>query len=512
MELNKKTIHMKHQKGRVEQIVTIDDDFNVPDSKPDIVKKIKENADIVIEKVRPMEERVSVGGELRYRLLYATEDGCACMSGAALFDESVAMGGVTPQDVVKCVCELEDVTVTVINSRKISVKAVITLEITAECIYDKEAVGELELENLQCIKKKINVMQLASSKKDIFRIRESMNLPGDRPNVEELIWYELEPQSIDIRACDGELSIKGELCVFCIYSGEGDGNSMNFFDDILPFAGKIDVSGCSEEMLPDVCITVSEKSLIARPDANAELRILDAEVILDLDIKGYSEQEYEVLADAYSPSYDLRLVNEPVEYESFLMKNSAKCRMEERFSMPQGGIMQIVGSSGRTNIEDIITDGSSVTVEGAVTVEIIYIKPDDNDKLGYVRYELPFSEQSDIAGLDGSCTCTGKAGPLQVSTLLTGGGEVNIKCNAIIDLMAVKSHSDNLICDVTAAPPDYGRIKNLPGIVGYITRPGDTLWNIAKEYCTTIKDIMDTNGLASEEIKPGMKLIIIKKC
>ncbi|MBD5158328.1 MAG: LysM peptidoglycan-binding domain-containing protein, partial [Butyrivibrio sp.] len=104
------------------------------------------------------------------------------------------------------------------------------------------------------------------------------------------------------------------------------------------------------------------------------------------------------------------------------------------------------------------------------------------------------------------------AGPLQVSTLLTGGGEVNIKCNAIVDLMAAKSHSDSLICDVTAAPPDYGRIKNLPGIVGYITRAGDTLWNIAKEYCTTIKDIMETNGLASEDIKPGMKLIIIKKC
>lgn len=512
MELNKKTVHMKHQKGMTEQIITIDDDFNVPDSKPDIVRKIKEMADVVIEKVRPMEERVSVGGELKYQLLYATGEGCACMSGAVPFDETVAMGGVTPQDIIKCVCELEDVTVSVINSRKISVKAVISVEITAECIYDKEAVSELELENLQCVKKKINVMQLAASKKDIFRIRESMNLPGDRPNAEELIWCELEPQSIDIRACDGELSIKGELCVFCIYSSEGDENSMNFYDDVLPFSGKIDLTGCTEEMLPDVCVTVSEKSLIARPDANGELRILDAEVILDLDIKGYTEEEYEILADAYSPSYELQLQTEPAEYESFIMKNSAKCRMEERFAMPQGGILQIVGSSGRTNIEDIITDGGTVTVEGAVTVDIIYIKPEDNDKLGYVRYELPFSEQSDIAGLDESCICTGKAGPLQVSTLLTGGGEVNIKCSAAVELMAVKTHTGELITDVAAAPPDYGRIKNLPGIVGYITREGDSLWDIAKRYCTTIKDIMDTNGLTGEDIKPGMKLIIIKKC
>lgn len=512
MELNKKTVHMKHQKGMAEQIITIDDDFNVPDSKPDIVKKIKEKADVVIEKIRPMEERVSVGGELKYQLLYATEQGCDCMSGEVSFEESVVMNGVTPQDVIKCTSELEDVTITVINSRKISVKAVISIAITAECIYDKEAVCDLEVENLQCIKKKMNIMQLVSSKKDIMRIRESMNLPGDRPNVEKMIWSELDPQSIDIRACDGELSVKGELCVFCIYSAEGDENGMNFFDDIIPFSGKIDLSGCTEEMLPDVCVTVSEKSLVARPDSNAEMRILDAEVILDLDIKGYTEEECEILADAYSPTYDLQLMTEPVEYESFIMKNSAKCRMEERFTMPQGGILQIVGNSGRTNIEDIIIDGSSVTVEGAVTVDIIYIKPDDDDKLGYVRYELPFSEQTDIAGLDNDCICTGNAGPLQVSTLLTGGGEINIKCNAIAELMAIRPHTDSVICDVNAAPPDYVRIKNLPGIVGYITKAGDTLWDIAKRYCTTIKEIMEANSLPSEDLKPGMKLIIIKKC
>lgn len=30
---------MNYRKGTTEQIITVDDDFNVPDSKPDIVKK-----------------------------------------------------------------------------------------------------------------------------------------------------------------------------------------------------------------------------------------------------------------------------------------------------------------------------------------------------------------------------------------------------------------------------------------------------------------------------------------
>ena len=71
MEISKKSIHMNFERGRAQQIVTVDDDFNVPDNKPDIVKKIKETADVIVEKVRPMEERTAIGGKIRYRLLYA---------------------------------------------------------------------------------------------------------------------------------------------------------------------------------------------------------------------------------------------------------------------------------------------------------------------------------------------------------------------------------------------------------------------------------------------------------
>ena len=53
-------------------------------------------------------------------------------------------------------------------------------------------------------------------------------------------------------------------------------------------------------------------------------------------------------------------------------------------------------------------------------------------------------------------------------------------------------------------------IKKLPGMVGYIVKEGDTLWNIAKRYSTTVSNIMEDNGLTSDVIKPGMRLMILK--
>lgn len=512
METDKKTLHMNYRKGTTEQIITVDDDFNVPDSKPDIVKKIHEKGRVVIEKVRASDDKVSVSGNLIYALLYKTGSRCACMSGSIPLEEVVMLDGTTPQDIIRCTTSLEDITITVINSRKISVKAVIVVHIISEAMYDKDIVCHMDVDNLQTMNDTVNIMQLISSKKDIFRIRESVNLPSDRPNVEQIIWYDLKTQSLDIRACDGGISIRGELYVFCMYTAENDEEGLYYYDDVIAFSGKTDVAGCTEEMLADVNIAPSEESLIARPDANGELRIMDAEIILDLDIRGYMEKEEEILADAYSPACELELVREEAMYQTFLLKNSVKCRCDNRFKLPADGIMQIIGSSGRTMIEDMIISDNNVVVQGAVIVDVIYIKQDDDDKIGYAKYELPFTENCEISGINSDSICEGHPGPLQVSTILTGGGEIDVKCSATVDLMAVGRRRDSFICDATVSERDNEAIKNMAGITGYITRENDTLWNIAKKYHTTVSDILETNGLASDRVQPKTKLLIVKKC
>jgi LysM repeat protein len=54
-------------------------------------------------------------------------------------------------------------------------------------------------------------------------------------------------------------------------------------------------------------------------------------------------------------------------------------------------------------------------------------------------------------------------------------------------------------------------LQKLPGIVGYIVQPGDSLWNIAKKFHTTIDTIMTANGLTEKAVKPGERLILVKE-
>ena len=46
----------------------------------------------------------------------------------------------------------------------------------------------------------------------------------------------------------------------------------------------------------------------------------------------------------------------------------------------------------------------------------------------------------------------------------------------------------------------------------YVVQPGDTLWNLAKKFNTTVDDIVKINDIENPDlIYPGQKLLILKK-
>lgn len=59
-------------------------------------------------------------------------------------------------------------------------------------------------------------------------------------------------------------------------------------------------------------------------------------------------------------------------------------------------------------------------------------------------------------------------------------------------------------------PIDTARKAAMPGIVGYVVKKGDTLWSVARKYYATTESIKEVNGLESDLINEGDKIIVVK--
>ena len=62
--------------------------------------------------------------------------------------------------------------------------------------------------------------------------------------------------------------------------------------------------------------------------------------------------------------------------------------------------------------------------------------------------------------------------------------------------------------DMKPVPPD--KIENMPGIIGYMVKPKDTLWSVARKFYVPLASIREVNSLTGDELKPGQRLLIVK--
>ena len=94
---------------------------------------------------------------------------------------------------------------------------------------------------------------------------------------------------------------------------------------------------------------------------------------------------------------------------------------------------------------------------------------------------------------------------------MLGSESVEVKAVITADLLVLQPVCEQVITGVRVEPLDMKKLQEMPGIVGYIVQPGDTLWKIAKKFHTTVDHVAEANGLAQNEVKPGERLVLVKE-
>jgi LysM repeat protein len=308
------------------------------------------------------------------------------------------------------------------------------------------------------------------------------------------------------------MMLDGELMVFIIYQGEGENAPVQWMEESIPFSGEIEVPDVTEDMVPVVTVRLIHRDIEAKPDSDGEMREIDVDAVLELDMKLYKEESMELLNDLYSTNRDLALQTGEACFDKILTKNMSKCKIVEKITLDQADrILQICHSEGTVKIDDREVKEDGLHVEGVLEVKILYMTSDDTQPIQCAVEDIPFHFLIEAPGINDLTICQLNPGLEQLSAVMIGGGNVEVKATISLDLLALQPVCEQIITGVTDSPMDFNNLQKLPGIVGYIVQPGDTLWKIAKKFHTTVDTIMTTNGLTESTIKPGDRLILVKE-
>ena len=535
MQLNKIKLHSCTTFASAQSQITLDDDYNVPDYRPDIVKVLKEKGELHFDEVKAAAGAAWLKGRLVFRVLYRSdqENGkISCLKGEIPFQEKLNMDGVQEYDVIQASGEIEDLTIGVIHSRKISVRAVILLKTEEPREKEEELCVGAEADD-GCEKRYRNtdILQLVCRKRDQCRQKSEITLPSSKPNVQEILWKSLEIRNLETKAGQDGVKLSGEVLVSVLYQEEEETDRIQWYETVIPLDCGVECdAGTEADIIYKVKARPASMELEVKPDYDGEERVLVLELVMNLDIRVWKEQEISMLEDVYSLKKEIIPVCTGVTLHHISVKNDSQCRLTEQMELAesQEKILQICSCEGTVHLESTELTEQGVRAEGILVTELLYITTDDQMPIGSAREIYPFEQLIEIPQQTAR-TERNKLEELealerknklqteldcrisQLSAVMLDQDHVEIKAVIGLDLLAFEQEQIDNITDTREEPLDMEQLQKRPGLVGYIAKDGDSLWSIAKENHTTVEDILRDNHRTDENLCRGEKILIVKK-
>lgn len=514
MELIRKPIHYTQEGKSIFDQFYLDEDYNVPDQKEDVQRIIQGNAELKPEDIRPVENYVKITGKVYFKVLYMTASGDprpAVLEGKIPFEEMVYAEGDGNETFFLRNVRTE-FTATVVNTRKLSLRIMSEMEVGREWIRDEELTEDVE-SDVPIYRKtqNMNLLRLAVTRKDTYRIKEELTLPGTKESIGQLLLTDISVRKLDIRMGQDEILLRGDLLVFCMYLSTEE--KPDWIEQSVPFEGRILCDGVSENMYYHIQHSLEDTLADIRLDEDGEMRVLGIEATLSLRMNIFGEEETEILRDLYSLEQQCVFETKDTVLEELLMQNQSKCKISERLSLPElkDDVLQIIHSQGSIQVESEQYTEEGIRVEGILHLSFLYLRGNDIEPYGNWQGMVPFSWLIEYPAMPDKVSSSLSSHVEQLAVTLAGSEAVEVKAVLSFDIFLVKLTPVEVITSVRMEPLDMERLSEQPGIVGHIVQNGEDLWSLAKKYMTTVEGIKEINGLNDEKVSSGDKLLIFKE-
>lgn len=495
MELNK---HICTQLAECEKEfiqLTLDDDYIVRDNKPDVMRVIYSRGNVVLEDMKIGNQVVWLTGKLYFSTLYQSDDEnhrLESVNGEIPFQEKVVMEMEEDCENLTANMQIEDLSIGIINSRKLAVRTVLNVEVMCSKEETNEFTCAIAEEGYEQKTEEKNILCLAENKKEMVQLQREIMLPNSRTNIGELIFYQVDFANEDIQLLEHRAVFEMDAKVWVLYRSESTGE-YECFETTVPFTGEIDVDEMYGDEIFWASISAKDTELEPRSDYDGESRMLGLEVNLSVEMQIYREKSCQVLKDAYSLDKELNIRKEGTNYTQLLIKNISKVRLMEQQQLEsrQEKILQICGSSGSVSVDLVERRETGIQVEGVLNVHMIYTTTEDALPFAHTQGQVPFEQFVEIPAFSEQTQICLEYKIEQMQVNLLDSTEYEIKAIIEIGVLAVEKNQLSNIVEIQEEPLDMDRVQRQPGMIGYVKKEGEDLWDVAKKYHASASNILE---------------------
>lgn len=539
-------------------LIRVEEDILVPDIKPDLESILsmdgalqfterdgKISGDLVLQTLYVPQGKgadrtvVDMESRIAFRQETPLAAGLHQAAGTHQTGANPSAGHQSGAAELRAVARVESLEHSVVNERKYRVKAVIAVEGRRYGKRELELFEGLEGEEVQLLQEAVTVTDVTLRKREPLELEENLPLPDSLPEPERILRCSVTLVENHKQINRDKAVVSGTAYYTILYQPKGEDavtkelgattkepvlfQAKSEFTQFVPLGRK------NESGEGRIFFRVTKASAEPRDNESGIKNTIRVKVEGETFLEVYREVERCLVTDAYHPKKELVFDTETVELMQLGLCGISETTVREVINIPEriSGIQRLTYVSGDVvSFQSKIEHGKNV-VEGKAEVRLVGLSDEEKPTPFDMIRQLPFRIALDLpAGLSNPAAATS---PLGAATAPPAASlpdndvvlkelrcdrlnDRQVEVNAVIQMngAVIRKKQCPLIRNVGFVE-ETGPQQERPGLVLYISRRGDTLWNIARKYRTTMEAVASINQIPMDGVlEAGTKLLIVK--
>ena len=314
-------------------------------------------------------------------------------------------------------------------------------------------------------------------------------LLNSEEKVMEILKKEVRIINKDFKVSYNKVVAKSELSVKILYLTEE--GKINYVEKTIPIMGFIDMENVTEE---NICeLKYCMKNILVKLN-NTDENSIYLEVEVEISCYSYETKDIELLQEVYTPFSNIQYKQKTVKAMVGLQNINDIYQLKEQISDSEISNSRIYNVSTTSSINNVKIVGTKAIYEGEVSVNILY-ESTEVTRIDKKEFKFPINYELNI---------------------LEGMSEENLDIMVDVEKYEISSQTDNIQINIDLnistkmfKTIELNIIENLEekdleekeeySIIVYFVKAGDTLWNIAKKYRSTVENIKQINNIEDED-------------
>ena len=494
MDIVKENLIIKEQAFKISKSIIVDQNYLIPDVKQDFISNTLINGNVFISKTEIQSGKLKVEGTVNiYDLYLNSEESNSNLDLVIPFSEIIKfdddMENVQNTD-IKSSCKIKDFKVKPLNERKVQFITELDLKLIISNSKNVEIITDIKNANDNIEAKKVseNIESLVGYGRNSGRVKESLKIT-DVEKIAGIIKINYRVENIENKISYNKVLVKADIGIEVFYRNEE--NRIGKKNNTVQFMTFIDIPDIKETNYCNTQVNILNSNINIVSDTNIETD-LECEAVCDV----YEAKEISYINDFYGIKKRYKYDKNEINYSSSEKRDNIKQNLQAKVLIDN--INNLYDTNTKLYIQSKSYQDNVTKFLCICETEYIY-DVFDGKNIESLKNNIDFTLEfeGNVEEIDLSVSDS--------SFIILPDSTIDTRIEVATNIKECSSKSISVIKNIE----ETDEIGNEYSMVIYFVQKDDTLWQIAKDFQTTIESISKINNIQNaDDIKEGRRLYI----